>query len=93
MRTGTSIQRAALLGLICLAGLGGGRLVAADELAGREWTLVTSQNFSVHSVLPVERTIELLRHLEIMRTAFDDPGAAPTYQSGVPTTIVCAGQR
>lgn len=64
------------------------QFASAAELGDRDWKLVTSQNFRVHTVLPVDRAVEMLRHLEVMRAAFDDPTATPTYQSSVPTVII-----
>ncbi len=81
-------RQTAWLAFLLIAGLACGQFVSADELVEREWKLLTSANFRVHTVLPVDRTVELLRHLEVMRAALDDPSAAPTYQSSVPTVIV-----
>jgi len=65
-----------------------GAVVVADDLIEREWRLVTSANFRVLTVLPAERTVELLRHLEVMRVALGESSSVPTYQSNVPTEIV-----
>tara|TARA_R110002096_G_scaffold65006_4_gene158316 strand:+ start:41902 stop:43398 length:1497 start_codon:yes stop_codon:yes gene_type:complete len=60
----------------------------AESLAERIWMRVSTDNFHLHSVLDEERTLELLRTLEVMRSAFSDPDAAQTFQAGVPTIIV-----
>lgn len=42
---------------------------AEQALEEREWLQVTSENFRIKTVLSEERTTELLRHLEIMRSS------------------------
>lgn len=59
-----------------------------DALLERDWKLITSDNFRVHSVLSEERTTELLRQLEVMRVALGDPNAVATFQAAVPTVIL-----
>ena len=74
----------ALLGLV-------GAVFAAtpdDAVAERPWIEVTSPNFRIYSVLDEKRTIELLRHLEIMRATLGDATEESTYESGVPTIIL-----
>lgn len=63
-------------------------IASAESLEERDWMLVSTDNFRLHSVLDKERTLDLLRTLEVMRAAFTDPDVAPTFQAGVPTTIV-----
>lgn len=59
---------------------------AEDEaLAEREWRQVSSENFRIKSVLSEERSEELLRHLEIMRSSL---GATDEYEAGVRTVIL-----
>lgn len=57
-------------------------------LVDRTWQDISSENFRIKSVLGEERTIELLRHLEVMRASLGDVTEAPTYESGVPTIII-----
>ena len=59
-----------------------------EPLEERDWILMTSANFRVHSVLDEDRTAELLRHLEVMHTTLGNPGDISTYDSSVPTVIV-----
>ncbi len=59
-----------------------------EALEERDWKLVTSPNFRVHSVLDLDRTRELVRHLEAMRLALDDPASESTYADDVPTVIL-----
>ncbi len=59
-----------------------------QPLDDRDWILMTSDNFRVHSVLGEQRTAELLRHLEVMHATFAHPGGAATYDSKVPTVIL-----
>ncbi len=69
--------------------------VAAQKagLEHRQWRTVTSQNFRMHTVLESERAIELLRQLEVMHAALDEPDAAPTYAASVPTVIIAVDDR
>lgn len=57
-------------------------------LVERAWLDVSSENFRIRSVLGEERTVELLRHLEVMRASLDDPLGEPTYHAQVPTIIL-----
>ena len=57
-------------------------------LAQRAWLDVSSENFRIFSVLGEERTVELLRHLEVMRASLDDPLSEPTYHAQIPTIIL-----
>ena len=57
-------------------------------LEDKAWQDVRSDNFRIYSVLAPARTVELLRHLEIMRAALGDVTEESTYKSGVPTIIV-----
>ena len=59
-----------------------------DELLERDWRLLTSENFRVHTVLSDDRTTELLRQLEVMRSALGDANGIATYQAQVPTVII-----
>lgn len=65
-----------------------GEASPAESLAERNWMRVSTENFHLHSVLDEARTLELLRTLEVMRSAFTDPDATATFQAGVPTIIV-----
>ena len=73
--------------VVCL-GLPGIVDAAQTPLAERDWQDVRSPNFRIISVLGQERTIELLRHLEVMRASLGDVGEDSTYQSTVPTVII-----
>ena len=73
------------LTLLALSGFAIASDVALDE---REWKLLTSENFRVHTVLSDERTTELLRQLEVMRVALGNPNATATFQAAVPTVIL-----
>lgn len=68
----------------------GGPDVQAERtpLAERDWQEISSENFRIHSVLGEERTVELLRHLEVMRATLGDANDASTYESPVPTIIL-----
>lgn len=77
-----------IFSLALLAFLLAGADASTLPLEKRNWTRVSSNNFHVHSVLGEQRTIELLRWLELMRSAFSDPNAAATYQAAVPTVIL-----
>jgi tetratricopeptide (TPR) repeat protein len=48
-------------------------LADTGDLDSRSWYEVSSENFRIKSVLGEERTIELLRHLEIMRSSLGGP--------------------
>lgn len=72
---------------ICVWSVAAGH-ASRESLETREWLDVRSENFRIYSVLGEERTIELLRHLEIMRASLGDAAEKPTYRSGVPTIIL-----
>ena len=57
-------------------------------LADRNWQEISSGNFRIKSVLAEEETIELLRHLEVMRASLGDSNEISTYESQVPTIIL-----
>jgi len=57
------------------------------SLEDREWRQVSSENFRIKSVLSEERTTELLRHLEIMRSSLGTAGETST-DSTVRTVII-----
>jgi Tfp pilus assembly protein PilF len=59
-----------------------------EALSDRPWIEVTSPHFRIYSVLKEERTVELLKHLEIMRATLGDASEESTYESGVPTIIL-----
>ena len=73
-----------LLGTLCL------EPACADgvPLADRDWQEISSSNFRIKSVLAEEETIELLRHLEVMRASLGDSSEVSTYESQVPTIIL-----
>ena len=73
-----------LLGALCLEPACADRVPLAD----RSWQEISSGNFRIKSVLEEEETIELLRHLEVMRASFGDSSEVPTYESQVPTIIL-----
>ena len=62
-------------------------------LEQRAWLVVSSENFRIWSVLGEERTVELLRHLEVMRASLDDPLGEPTYHAQIPTIILAVDER
>ena len=62
--------------------------MASETLGERAWLDVRSNNFRIYSVLGAERTVELLRHLEIMRATLGDASEESTWQAGVPTIIL-----
>ncbi|MDJ0709742.1 MAG: tetratricopeptide repeat protein [Woeseiaceae bacterium] len=70
---------------VSAAGHAGDAVAAIDE---REWIEIRSENFKIYSVLGEERSVELLRHLEVMRSSLGDTSETSTWRSGVPTTIV-----
>ena len=61
---------------------------ADQSLEERDWRQVSSENFRIKSVLSEERTIELLRHLEIMRSSLGAATNATVSDSGVRTVIL-----
>ena len=65
---------------------------ASEPLETREWLEITSDNFRIRSVLGEERTIELLRHLEVMRAALGDASDEPTYEAAIPTVIIAVDE-
>lgn len=73
-----------LLGTLCLEPARADRAPLAD----RDWQQISSGNFRIKSVLDEEETIELLRHLEVMRASLGDSSEVPTYESRVPTIIL-----
>jgi tetratricopeptide (TPR) repeat protein len=73
-----------LLGTLCLVPVG----ADGEPLAERDWQEVSSGNFRIKSVLDDAETIELLRHLEVMRASLGDTSAVSTYESQVPTIIL-----
>lgn len=79
-------HRIALIGLLVVVLTGAAKPTV--PLEKRQWSRITSDNFRVHSVLGETRTIELLRWLEVMRSAFSDPNALATFQAAVPTVIL-----
>ena len=77
------------VGLLLLAFAGTPVTASPQEtLSERSWIEVTSPNFRIYSVLEEERTIEFLRHLEVMRATLGDTNEKSTYESGVPTIIL-----
>ncbi len=63
-----------------------------DELADRAWLDVRSDNFRIYSIVGAERTVELLRHLEVMRATLGDAGEESTYEAAVPTIIIAVDE-
>ena len=61
---------------------------AAVPIDERDWIEVRSDNFRIYSVLSEERSVELLRHLEVMRVSLGNASEQSTWQAGVPTVIV-----
>ncbi|MCH9693666.1 MAG: tetratricopeptide repeat protein [Gammaproteobacteria bacterium] len=57
-------------------------------LEERDWKLVTSENFRVHTVLDEDTTFNLLRRLEVMRSALDSDSQTATYKASIPTVIL-----
>jgi Tfp pilus assembly protein PilF len=84
MRPTLSLLSAILLSVCCFSSLA----LAEATLDTKVCLDARSQNFRIYSVLGEERTIELLRHLEIMRATLGDAGEESTYESGVPTIIL-----
>lgn len=62
--------------------------LADAALEDRDWQQVSSENFTVGSVLGEERTTELLRHLEIMRASLANTASEATYDAGNRTVIL-----
>lgn len=60
---------------------------AEQTLEDREWLQVSSENFRIKGVLSEKRIIELLRHLEIMRTSLGGTRATRT-DAHVRTVII-----
>ena len=59
-----------------------------ESLEQRAWLDVRSENFHMRSVLGEERTLELLRHLEITHLALGDSAAGLPAASPTPTIIL-----
>ncbi len=79
-----NVRVTALLAALLLAA----GAVCAAPLDEREWRDVRSDNFRIKGVLGEQRTIELLRHLEIMRATLGDVQEESTWESDMPTVIV-----
>ncbi|MEJ2258300.1 MAG: tetratricopeptide repeat protein [Woeseiaceae bacterium] len=62
--------------------------VSGETLDSKPWLDIRSNNFRIYSVLGVDRTVELLRHLEIMRASLGDASEESTWRASVPTIIV-----
>lgn len=86
MKTFRKIFAASLSLLLALSSHG----IHAERapLAERNWQDISSENFRIISVLGEERTVELLRHLEVMRVTLGDADEKSTYDSPVPTIIL-----
>ena len=84
MRLARGLVSAILLSAGCLSNVA----LAEAPLDAKDWLDARSNNFRIYSVLEEERTIELLRHLEIMRATLGDADEESTYESGVPTIIL-----
>ena len=65
-----------------------GAVLAQEPFDAKPWLDARSENFRIFSALGEDRTIELLRHLEIMRATLGDASEESTYESGVPTIIL-----
>ncbi len=65
-----------------------GNVALGELLDDRDWILMTSDNFRVHSVLGEKRTAKLLRHLEVMHSTFGTTDNTSTYDSKIPTVIL-----
>ena len=63
-------------------------LAAGEPLDEREWLDVRSENFRIRSVLSEARTVELLRHLEIMHQALGHDVNVPSHAPVSPTIIL-----
>ena len=63
-------------------------LAVGETLDEREWLDVRSENFRIHSVLGEKRTIELLRHLEIMHEALGHDVSVAVSAPATPTIIL-----
>ena len=63
-------------------------LASAEPLEAREWLDVRSENFRIRSVLGEERTIELLRQLEIMHRALGNGSGRAISGAANPTIIL-----
>jgi tetratricopeptide (TPR) repeat protein len=74
----------AVLGLLAIA-----TTALGEPLEEREWLDVRSDNFHIRSVLGEERTLELLRHLEITHQALGN-GAGRSPGESAPPTIILA---
>jgi len=80
-----------LLATLLLALAVCGPAAGSDErtpLEERAWLDVRSENFRIKSLLGEERTVELLRHLEVMRASLANALDEPTYHAQVPTIIL-----
>jgi len=62
---------------------------SGQALEERDWIVMTSDNFRVHSVLDERRTKELLRHLEVMHATFG--GGTSSGDSSIATFILIVG--
>ena len=84
LRSAGRLASAILIAACCLTHTA----LAEVSLDDKAWLDARSENFRIYSVLGKERTIELLRHLEIMRATLGNAGEESTYESGVPTIIL-----
>ena len=65
----------------------------AENIDERSWHDASSENFRIKTVLGEERTVELLRHLEIMRASLGHYQDNTIIASATPTVIVAVDQR
>jgi tetratricopeptide (TPR) repeat protein len=79
------IRRAALVALSLLLAA---PMALGEALDERAWLDVRSANFHIRSVLGEERTLELLRHLEITHRALGDGTSGALREAATPTIIL-----
>lgn len=74
--------------LLSLSTLLTASIASAEPLDERDWLDVRSENFHIRSVLGEARTIELLRHLEIMHQALGNGSGRARPDTASPTIIL-----
>ena len=81
--------RVAVVALACLFAVP----VSAKPLEDANWLEVTTPNFQIHSLLSEDKTVELVRHLELLRVAVPRLTKAKVATAAIPTEIYAVRSR
>ncbi len=66
--------------------------VAAKPLEDAKWIEVTTPNFTVTSAMGKKKTVDMVRHLELLRMAFLVLSNTKTAEGPIPTRIYAVGR-